>query len=805
MTYSALRMERHDSVILQDTPGVKSIRPVRKFQRPKMLDLHILADTKSSPILPDPQAIHIITGVSKLHAEGIAGKGIKIGVIDTGIDYTHPTLGGGFGPSFKVIGGFDFVGDTYDGTTTPLPDDDPLDQCYGHGTHVAGIIGANPVNAYNISGVAYEASLSAYRIFGCLGFTTDDIILEALLRAVDDSQDILTLSLGEVDGWTESSSSVVASRIAASGKVVTVAAGNDGASGSWYSSSPGNGINVISVSSLDSPIFPLQNATVSGVAHDPITYFQTFPFPLNNTWPIYATSNDTMAVDDACKPLPSSTPDLSPFVVVVRRGTCTYTQQIENISAKGAKTALIYDNGDGFTFLTVGNYSAAVIQAADGEFLVSQFVGGVPITLSFPQSGASTEFPNPAGGLISSFTSYGPSNDFYFKPAVTAPGGLIMSTLPVTKGYFGAASGTSMATPFVAGCAALLFSVQGNSPEVGKAARTLFETNAHVVASSHVDGDPLQTVTQQGAGLIDIYDAIYAKTIVTPAELILNDTAHFERQQTFTVKNTGNTAKKYLVSHVPAGTAITVTPGTISPAAGPVPLSQDAASIVFSQNTFTVDPGQSQTITASFVLPKVEVSAYPIFSGFIQVSSGTEKLHVSYLGLAASLKNKHIIDNTDTFFGVQLPAVLDSTGNVQTSPVNYTFAGNDFPTLLFRLVFGTPALRVDLVDVNFQPEASLASRVEPKFTFPKAHQGGSFAQVQTVGSLLELEFISRNNENPDDNGYTSYPFEVLAFANGTLVPNGSYKFFMRALRVTGDPDQNADYESWLSPAIGVAA
>jgi len=137
--------------------------------------------------------------------------------------------------------------------------------------------------------VAYDSSLSAYRVFGCTGSVTDDskspasivsrpylsffclVIIEALLRGVTDGQDILTLSLGGVNGWTESSSSIVASRIAASGKVVTVAAGNDvrpvsesfckldrllmlmvkGASGSWYSSSPGNGVDVISVSSVD--------------------------------------------------------------------------------------------------------------------------------------------------------------------------------------------------------------------------------------------------------------------------------------------------------------------------------------------------------------------------------------------------------------------------------------------------------------------------------------------------------------------------------------------------------------------------
>lgn len=102
------------------------------------------------------------------------------------------------------------------------------------------------------------------------------MIIDALLLGVKDGQDILTLSLGGADGWTEGSATVVASRIAATGKIVTIAAGNDvglesahrvivittdvihlqGSSGSWYTSGPGNGINVISVASSDKWVFP---------------------------------------------------------------------------------------------------------------------------------------------------------------------------------------------------------------------------------------------------------------------------------------------------------------------------------------------------------------------------------------------------------------------------------------------------------------------------------------------------------------------------------------------------------------------
>ena len=82
---------------------------------------------------------HVMTQVDKLRAEGFTGKGIRIGVVDTGIDYKHPALGGCFGEGCLVSYGYDLVGDDYTGRNTPVPDNDPQD-CAGHGTHVSGII-----------------------------------------------------------------------------------------------------------------------------------------------------------------------------------------------------------------------------------------------------------------------------------------------------------------------------------------------------------------------------------------------------------------------------------------------------------------------------------------------------------------------------------------------------------------------------------------------------------------------------------------------------------------------------------------
>lgn len=799
-----------DAVALDDIPGLKAIYPITLFKRPDPVSKHVVSSPQDPAIIPAKFSTHVMTGVDKVHARGFFGKGIKIGILDTGIDYTHPLLGGAIGPGNKIIGGYDFVGDNYTGQNEPTPDNDPLDQCQGHGTHVAGIIAADPNNPYNITGVAYEASITAYRIFGCEGSVGDDIIVDALLKGVKDGQDILTLSLGGADGWTSSVSAVVASRIAKSGKIVTIAAGNDGTSGSWYTSSPGNAIDAISVASVENTVIPVQQSIVSGVEHAPIPYFSFAPLNIDGEFPIYVLTQDTTIPNDACTPLPASTPDLSNFVVIVRRGTCTFVQKIENIKAKGAKRALVYDNGNGATGISIPDFPVSLISAEDGLFLVEQFFSGAKVSLSFPKNGEIANVANPRGGLMSTFSTYGPSNDFQFKPAVGAPGGNILSLLPVPLGSFAVESGTSMATPFLAGAAALMLEVKGKNADTARAARTFFQTTAVVVRTTVDENSLPQTVTQQGAGLINVYDALFAKTTVSPGALVLNDTANYKPFQTFTVKNTDKKSKAYKLSHVPAGTALTVQANSIFTSLGPVPLVENAASVVLAPSKFTLFPGQSITVAALFTPPKgVDSSRYPVYSGFIKVEGPGENYHVTYVGLSASLKQKQVVDNTDTFFGEKIPTVLNAAGDSQVNPTNYTFAGKDYPSFLYRLAFGSPLVRLDLVEPDIKVATTLNSRGLGDghwFTFPFPIKGSSsFAKVKTVGPLAEVGFHTRHNENPDDNGYSVIAFDSPKFANGSTINNGAYRFLFRALKVTGDRSRQEDYETWLSPIVGVFA
>lgn len=165
-----------DVTALHDAVGVVAVYPVQRF-RPLALQATPVSPEAARAVLnSETFAPHVMTQVDRLHREGRYGKGVTVAILDAGIDYTHPALNGGlpagqacFGkPECTVTGGYDLVGDSYYGSNTAVPDSDPFADCDGsqHGSHVAGTIAANDTTL-GFTGVAPQAKIKAYRIFGC--------------------------------------------------------------------------------------------------------------------------------------------------------------------------------------------------------------------------------------------------------------------------------------------------------------------------------------------------------------------------------------------------------------------------------------------------------------------------------------------------------------------------------------------------------------------------------------------------------------------------------------------------------------
>ncbi|QRV93651.1 pyrolysin [Ceratobasidium sp. AG-Ba] len=820
-----VRIDNHaDLLKVAQAPGVTSINRNYLHDIPKRPEASAAAGPLN-PIVVDKFSTHQMTGVNRMHGNGIFGKGITIGIIDTGIDYTHPALGGKFGPGNKVIGGYDFVGDAYTGKegSVAKPDNDPLDQCNGHGTHVAGIIGANPDNPYNVTGVAYQSSINAYRVFGCTGSVADDVLIASMNKAFDDGNDIITMSLGGPEGWSEGVTSVVASKIAEMGRVITIAAGNDGDYGSWYASGPATGINAISVGSVENVVAPSQNATDSTGRQ--ISYYAATPIA-NGTFPVYVVSTNASVPNDACNPLPDSTPDLSPYVVVIRRGGCAFTQKLGNAANKGGKLFLVSDNVDEDLFAAgFGNYTAAMISKSDGDYVINLAKNNGSLTFSHNPF----DYPTSVGGLMSTFSTYGPSFDMYLKPALSAPGGNIISTWPVPLGSYKVESGTSMATPFMAGAAALYMQVKGKTPQSAKDLRAAFQNTASYIPNSKADNTLLESLSHAGAGLIQVYAACFSTSSMLPAELLLNDTANFAGSQSVKITNKGTKAVTYTITHVPAGTTKTI--DGIENILGPVPHSNAPASVTINPSSVTIQPGQSANVALAFTPPTgLDAKTFPVYSGFIQAKgSDNSVLHSSYLGVAAALKDMKVVDNTDMLFGVKLPIVNDKDGNPISGPTTYSMNGSDTPAVIYRLVAGSPLIRIDLIDSKSNvttnqrrsfdaeldardpfhgglkhtlPHASISKRGLLDFLLPKklslfkVSSAAAANEPPTLGNLYSEDYVPRNAlaGTAADNGFTQ--FVVTEFANGTAIPNGSYKILLRA-----KPIDSSFEESWASPEI----
>ncbi|KAH6654877.1 peptidase S8/S53 domain-containing protein, partial [Truncatella angustata] len=719
---------------------------------------------------------HVMTQVDKLRAQGIVGEGIKIAVIDTGVDYTHPALGGGFGPGYLVSYGYDIVGDDYTGYNTPHPDDDPYDGCAGHGSHVAGIIAAQ-ANELGFTGAAPGVTLGAFRVFGCDGSAADDVLIEAYLRAYEAGSQIITASIGGSSGWSEQPWAVVVSRIVEQGVPCTVSAGNSGDVGLFYASTAANGKRVTAIASFDNVVSPALlhtgNYSVDGGADTEFGYALGEPAGWAGVnLPLWTASLNTSDPAGGCDPYPADTPDLSGYIVLIRRGTCTFVQKATNAAAFGAKYIMLYNNVAGATSAAAavdGILAVGMTTAAQGATWVNALAAGSEVVLDIPDPETSPvllqETNNTVtGGYLSTYTSWGPTFEADVKPQVGSPGGNILSTWPQTLGSYAVISGTSMACPLVAAIIALVAEVRGTfDPAVIEPilAATASPADLNDGSSAY---DIFAPVAQQGSGLVQAYDAAYATSLLSVSYLAFNDTDNLVDTLNFTISNLGTEDVTYDVASIGAATGYTFSTSIIPDPFPGIEFDDTVATLAFSEDKVTVPAGGDAVVAVTVTPPAVDATRLPVYSGFITLTgSNGESLSLPYQGIVGSLHDTTVLN--EAYLSLSTDSTLTAITGSNSSFVIYKTNSNATvavqPVAVADLAFGSPLVKYEVLDAS--------------------SNGTSLGEI--LGS--PIYWNSRDPIGATWNG---------TLADGTYAPAGKYKFQISALHIFGDASDTSEYD-----------
>ncbi|KYK58956.1 subtilisin-like serine protease PR1C [Drechmeria coniospora] len=744
----------------------------------------------------DNYSPHVMTQVNKLRAAGFTGKGVKIAIIDTGIDYMHPALGGCFGENCLVSFGADLVGDAFDGTNMPHPDPYPLEDCNGHGTAVAGVIAAQP-NELGFTGAVPNATIGMYRVFGCQGFASDDVIVAAFNQAYEDDADIISASIGESSGWSGHLTALAAQRIVEKGVPCVASMGNDGSKGLFNAATLASGKGVTAVAKFSNhELATLLHVVKYSIDDGEDVQFGYYPTQADKwddvTLELYALSTDDTILDskhDACSELPDTTPDLSNNIVLTRVGNCFFSTQAANLAAKGARYIIVYNDINAayeFRILNVPEVLAAgMVLKYVGENWIEALENRKKVTLKMASSihtgiALISNFDNLTAGSVGPGTTWGPTWEMDVKPQVGAPGDHIITTAPMSRGGYRISSGTSMACPLVASIIALVGQVRRtfnpaliNSLLSSTANPQLFYANP----SRYINNRTFETfyapVPQQGGGIVQAYDAAYATTLLEPYSLSFNDTDHFSKLAKVKINNTGDREITYNLSNVPAVTMYTLDPGSTAPSDFPNEFVQAAAVLQFSQDTITLGPNTSTTFQVRPTPPSgLDAKRLPLWSGWIAVN-GTDgsSLSIPYQGLSGSLRSSTVLRSNSAW--------VSNSNKWNQQATNVTFfrqkAGQNNstgaqPFVVANLTLGTSILTADVV-----PVTSVSMNTTTRWGF------------QTIGQPFgfPLRTLSRGPYLRRWDGRVE---------SGDHAPEGEYKLVVRALRIFGDANTEADWD-----------
>jgi minor extracellular serine protease Vpr len=585
-----VEVDKADVDKLAGIPGVVEVLRV---------PVHQLNNATTVPFIGAPQVWS--------QTPGLRGEGIKIAIIDTGIDYTHANFSGPgtvaawnaafaastapadptlFGcPTCKVKGGTDLVGDNYDANFSdpahaPVPDPNPLD-CNSHGTHVSGTAAGygvtldgktyhGPYNsaAYNGNpfligpGVAPKADLYMIRVFGCSGST--NVVVEALDWAVAHNMDVISMSLGSNYGEAADADSVASTNAVNAGITVVAASGNAGPD-PYITSSPAAGKGVISVAAMDATAhFPgatlavTPNGSLSAINANNANFSDGSVYP---AVVLYKTPGvPSSGVSLGCNPNEYSAAtggtDVTGKLVITMRGTCARVCRAGTAQHFGGIAAAMINNASGLPpfegFIPGGASNCNTGNPYEQVHIPFFGVNGNDAAVAAAASSITAinaVIANPTFEHIASFSSGGPLlGDSSFKPSIAAPGVSVYSSLMGT-GYAGAFfSGTSMATPHLAGSAALVRQAHPTWSEADQRSAIL-----QTAATSLTQGYSARLF---GGGVAQPFAATQTQAVVFGSNNHENNlsfgeaemSANFEGERDLTIQNHGKSSVTFMLS-----------------------------------------------------------------------------------------------------------------------------------------------------------------------------------------------------------------------------------------------------------------
>ena len=435
-------------------------------------------------------------GTEILRIDGIDGTGIKVAVIDTGVDFNHPDLFG-WGPDGKVVGGYNFIRE----------DELPLDT-NGHGTQVAGVIAADG----QAIGVAPKAKILAYKVSEDGEGVSSELIIRAIEKAIEDGADIINISLGV--NKTNAKIDRAVSIALEEGIFVVTAAGNDGP-GLKTIGSPGRNFGSVTVGAT------YNNLTSSLVATLEVDEKPYTVIPMVGSTKLEEPIIGKIIFGGFGKIENLKELDVKDAILIVERGSDVegellyFSIKESNAANAGAKAMIVYNNRPGIflgelihEFMEPGYKPQIPVVSVDRE-------EGIEIKESIKNGNEASMhlFYNP--DFVAHFSSRGPVSPFYLKPDIVAPGAYINSTQ--NNGGYNFTSGTSYAAPHVSGAAALL--LQKNPELHHHEIKSLLLTTVEPVSDAY--GKEF-SVHEAGAGRLDIGNAYGAKLIIIPPNFVVN-------------------------------------------------------------------------------------------------------------------------------------------------------------------------------------------------------------------------------------------------------------------------------------------